>query len=764
MTRLGVAVLLVLISGGALCAQPSQVSVSAAAQVYTADRFRLGTQNRVEPDLGISWLKPGLFGGTLGLDVNLVRRDDRIQVGRGLFSLKGVQAAGFTWDLNGGDTGTPPFVPDFGFSNLHAPILTVAGGSIEARRGRTTLRVAGGRSTQNRSVFGTDFVDLRQTLFQADAGVRVSERVHLTTHGSSVTNGDLGTYPVYVDWSRDLGAGLTIKPRPNWQLAFDGGVSRFQRRGAPDADVAPSWLVGTSVTGRRGRFEVNAQRFSVGRFAGMNYPYNDRQGVFASGDLDLNKPVRVFGGVEVARTNLDPAAAAQASIAIPEGTQARGYGGVRLQFAQHSTVTVRTEGGGRNIVPSRFSPGFESDTGALSVEWQGRLPRATVFSRYERRSNVDASYAPSSFRQHEVSSQIFFHLQNNRELFGQVFAIRRDDRTGGGETEWYAGGGVQQPVASLALRVEGTFGRTSDWTSRRAANRQMIIAGVSGQLARRLYLSADIVVNHAALDLPGGSAWTTRSIVRLTRTLSYGATMLTATGLAITGPTGSVDSRVFVDWDADGEVDPGDDPAQGVVVFISGLGAAPTGRDGRAVFGRVPVGERLVSLDLSTVPADFDLPDRTTASVDVAKSHRTAASFGLIPVGSIEGFVCVDRDGDGRRSAGDQPVRDAVVTLDDGERTALVRDGAFRFDNVRLGSHAVSVVMESLGDGAMLAGPARAEVELTREQRAAGVTFLVHNERRPEIRKVFPGRKVAVPNAADQTEATSGHDGPEPLR
>ncbi len=747
MTRSAWAVVLVLVTTGAAHAQPSQLSVTATAQIFTADQFRLGPLNRVEPDLGIAWTRPGVLGGQAGLDLNVTRRDNSVRLGRAVFSLKDVKRRGVTWDVTAGDTGTPPFVPDFGFSNLHAPTLTFAGAAVTAASERVRVRLAGGRTTQTRNLFGTDLVDMRQTLYQADVSVRLSRRVFLASRASRVRNGDLGAYPTFVDWAEEAGAGLTVALAPNWRLAADVGISRFQRRGSPVRESAPSWLVGTTVSGSRGRFELNAQRFSVGRFAAMNYPYNDRQGVFASGELRIARPVTVFGGADVSRTNLDEAASARASIAMPSGVHSRGFGGLRVQWAAHSTFALRAEGGAREISPSRFAPGFESDTGALTAEWQGRLRHTSFSARYEQRTNVDASHAPASYRQHEWSTRAYLHLPQGREVFAQAFLIQRTDRAGGGGTDWYASTGFQTPVTPLYLRVEGTVGQADDKETGRSSARQMVVASLSGQIAKRTFVSADVVVNHAPIPVEGSRPWFTRSMVRVTRTLTYGTALLPSAdgSLPLAGPMGSLDSLVFVDWNANGVRDANEEPTDGVGVLVARLGTTPTGRDGRATFARVPAGDRLVSLDLSTVPADFDLPASPVREIAVARGARAAVAFGLIPVGSITGAVFADTDGSGTLSPGDIPIYDAVVTIDGEARSGLAREGYFRFDNVRLGPHRVALAMDSLEEGAVLVGPAELDVELSRGARTANVVFLVRSEKRPEIRRVFPAKPVRQP-------------------
>ena len=80
---------------------------------------------------------------------------------------------------------------------------------------------------------------------------------------------------------------------------------------------------------------------------------------------------------------------------------------------------------------------------------------------------------------------------------------------------------------------------------------------------------------------------------------------------------------------------------------------------------------------------------------------------------------------------------DLVVVLDDGCRTEVTRQGQFHFPGVRLGSHTVRLLLESLPEDATLGGPSEISVQASRQQRAASASFLVKTEKRPEIRKVF---------------------------
>ncbi len=742
-------VVLAFVPGSAFAQQPS-VAVSAAAQIFTADQYRLAGQRRLEPDLGVSWHRPDFWKGALTLDVNVTRRDHGLAIGRALVSLDHVRAAGLTWSATAGDTGAPPFVPSFGFSNLHAPLVTFQGVALAGAGARSSFRLAGGRTTRTRNIYGTDFVDMDQVLYQADGSLRVHERVEVSARGSHVRNGDLGPYTAFVDRATEIGTGIRYKPSAAWQLVGDVSLGLFRRRGAPDDERAPSWLLGSSFSGTRGWLEVNLQRFSVARFAAGNYPYNDRQGVFASGEWKLASWTRLFGGIDVADTNLDPAAAAKALVSMPAGVQTRAYGGIRVRLANRSELSFRAEGGGRSIAPSRTLPGYETDTSLIGVNYHGATPRASIYARYERRTNVDATSAPISFRQHDASGQAFFRLRNGRELFASLFLTRRASRDGHGQTDWQAGGGLQLSAGYLRVRLEGNVGRTLDWMSGRSGKRETIVAGISGEIAKRTYVNADVMVVRAPLGLADSQPWSVRSMIRLTRTMPYGR----AAGVgapSAAGPTGSLHATVFTDWNGNGQQDPGDEPVAGIIVTAGRWASAASGPDGRLELTRVPVGEQAVAIDLSSVPADYDLPGEHPKPVLVERNRRASVSFGLLPVGTIAGVVRVDADGDGQLSDADSPIDGAVALLDDGARSELARDGRFRFENVRLGPHAVVLAGQSLPDGTQIVGAPEQQIEVTRDRPVVSIVFLVRLDERPEVRTAFPVRRIRVPKAPDDT-------------
>jgi hypothetical protein len=554
----------------------------------------------------------------------------------------------------------------------------------------------------------------------------------------------LQEFTSYVRSSRDVGANAHYRSG-RWDLVADAGFSTYRRPGAETDERQPSWLLGAIWAGERGWLQLNAQRFSIARLPVVNFPYSDRQGVFVTGERDLG-PLRLFGGWEAVRNNLDPEAAERATVAIPEGTLTRGFGGARLRFGRRSFLSARVEGGDRAVRPSRFTTGFQSDNEVVTGEWQSMFSAWNAFVRYERRSSTDLTNTAGTFVQHDASAHFFYSLPGSAQVFLTALSTRRDDAEGGGLALWQAGGGAQMQIkGGTFARVEPSSARTLDRTTRLVTPRAALNAGMTAAIGRRTMLSADVFVDRTPVALAGVNPWLTRTMIRLTRTFATGsARPVGRTEPALDprgGPSGTISGVVYLDWNGNGIQEPGEDPVSGVGILLGIATAIQTGDDGRFSFVGVPVGDQTVGLDLAALPATFDPPSSTSVTLPVSRGKPIEAAFGVLPLGLIRGRVYQDVNGDGQLGPEDQPVDEVVAVLDEGARSERAREGRFEFDGARPGMHQVELAVDSLPEGAQLTGDRTVVVELTRDRMTASVDFLIRLERRPEIRRVFPVKK-----------------------
>jgi cell division septation protein DedD len=726
-----------------------------AVQTITGDPLRTAGQNGLEPDLGISWLQPGSRFGMFQLEVRGARRQDRLHPGKIFAAVRDLKYRGISWSIEAGDTHFVPAIGEYKFSNVFTPAITFSGAAVTAGTKRSTLVVAGGRTSAWRNIFGSDPETLGQVIGSARATHKYSDRLDLSARVSSVHTSSLKEFGFTIAASEQAGGGARLWILPSLQLAADASLVSYRRVGSGVREQDTSSLVGASWLHKRGWLQVNASRFSPGDFPALNTPLPDREGIFAATDYDISLRVRLFSGWEAFRSNLNPAQSLLMPQAPPESSGTRGFGGVRVQLGTRSTVTLRAERGDRVSRPLSSGPGSDSDTGSWAAEWQAAAGKFTGFTRYSRRHNVDRMNDGASYGQHDGSAQLFANLTRTTQAFVTALATRTDFAQAGGSTYWQIGGGtqLQVPKRELWVRAEGNFARNIDRLTESYVPRESFNLGLNGQLTKHMTIALNVSVDRSPPSVVAGSPWMTRSMFRVTRSLPTGSAYVNnaaavTEAAAMNRGTGSVIGSVFADWNANGLREADEATIEGIPVRIGAENLASTGGDGQFSFLNVPVGRREVGLDTGSLPLDYDAPEIAYVEVELARGGTRRVSFGLHPLGMIEGRVSRDVNGNGKADSGDEPVEGAVVILNGGARSEQVRGGRFRFDSVRSGDHRITLLLESLPDGAAIIGDAEVSVALTRASMAANVPFAVAIEKRPEIRKVFPPKGGGSPAAA----------------
>ncbi len=742
-------------------AQQGSVQISSAVQTLRGDPSRFAGQNAFEPDFGVSWLQPGSRFGVFQIEIRGARRGDSLHTGRIYGALRDAKYHGARWTIEAGDAYFSPPIGSYEFSNLYSPSVTFNGAAIRGRTERTTLAVVAGRTTAWRNIFGNDPKGLGQTVAIGHVTRRLGSRFEISGHGSRIRTTSLDEFSYTIDATDQIGGGTRVLLSPSLQFVADGSVVSYRRTGTPSRERDGSYMGGLNWLHSRGWIQINASRFSPGDFPALNNPLADREQVFAAAEYDLLPRARVSGGWERFRTNLDPAASAASARPTPQTAGDRGFGGVRVQLTSRSTVAFRGEQGDRESRP--VGPGLpsDSDTGMWAAEWQAATKRTNVFLRYSGRDNVEHVNKTGSYDQRDTTAQVFASLPGGSQAFGMAVLTRTSTGDGGGNTYWQAGGGTQLRLAhrELWFRAEGNAARNLDILTRAYVPRESFILGVNGQMSRRTTLAFNVNLDRAVSSSNVGTPWMTRSMFRVTHTLPTGSVFLPSLSIASSNESGrgsgTISGLVFADWNADGVQDAGENTLEGIPLRLGG-GHTTSGRDGQFAFINVPAGVRSVGLDTSALPVDFDPPSAPQVQIELSRGDSKRVTFGLIPLGVIHGRVVRDLNGNGKADANEEAIEDAVVVLDGGLRSEQVRKGRYRFDAVRSGAHMVRLLIESLPDGAVIAGDAEIASTLSRDALVADITFVVSIEKRPEIRKVFPPRGGGASNATPTPRVVAG--------
>jgi cell division septation protein DedD len=737
--ELAVLVLLLATVATPAAGQQGSIQITAAAHSLQGDPARTGGQPAFQPDLGVSWLRPGSRFGMFQMEIRATARDEDPRLGRTFISLRDFNHRGVKYTLEAGDVSFSPAQGEYRLRNLHTPSVNFAGISVRASSARASAGFMAGRATAMRNYFGTDTETLDQGLVVGRGGYAFGDRLQVSARAAHVRTRDLKEFRFTIADSDQAGGGAKAVLTPVIHLSADASLVRFRRRGEARVQRDVSAFAGATFLLARGWAEVSASRFSPGELPILTQPHADRRVLYAAGEYDLLGRFRAFGGWEVFQSNLDEHPMATA----PPGEGSRGFAGIRVPLWSRSSAAFRIERGDRR---SRFvGAGLTrvSDTGGVSGEWQAGSRLITGFARFAYRENVESESLPGTYRQHDGSALAFVNLSRDTQVFGSVTAIRNVTAAGSGHTFWQFGGGTQSQIMRrrLWLRAEGLASRNLDLLTQRMVPQQTINLGLNGQIANNtvmgLTIYADRLPSAAGTE---SDSWVTRSSLRVTRTFpteSHRTATAVAATMARHGGTGSVNGIVFSDWNGNGTQDEGEAPLENIPVRLANLGSASTSASGEFAFLNVPIGMQQVGIDLSSLPVDFDPPPVPQVQLSLGRGETKQLAFGLVPLGTVTGIVVRDANGNAQADPSDEPLAGAVVVLNGGLRSEQVRAGRFRFDAVRAGRHTVELLAESLPEGSMVIGEAAQAVSVGRDRTAPHVAFVVNIQRRPEIRRVF---------------------------
>ena len=724
-------------------AQQGSVQVTGAAQAVTGDPARLSGESRLEPDMAINWYQPR-GTGSLQLELRATRRGTEPHLGRAYLAWRDVKLRGATWTFEAGDFYFTPGLADYRFTNLSTPAVTLAGASVAGRTPRASFNVIAGRTTAWRNIFGSDPDTLDQNLGLVRAGYKAYDWLDVNVRASSIRTQNVKEFPFSIAASDQAGGGIRASVGPSVYLVADGGYVNYRNVGSDQRLHDFSATIGASLVHSRGWVQTNASRFSPGEFPVINYPHADRESAFAAAEFDVLKNLRIFGGGEAFRGNLDPTRTASTLFRPPETSGGRGFGGIRLRLFGQTAMSVRVDDGDRRT--RRSGAGFfvDSDTGVVSAELQTRFGNVTSFFRASKRENVESVFG-NGYKQTDGTVQLFFNVSGDIQLFGTGIATRNVLETGAGSTYYQLGGGGQFQLfnRTMWLRVEGIAARNQDIMTDFLVARESFNVGVNGTIARNTMLGLNVFAERSPTITPETSPWLGRTTLRVTRSFPTGAVRLPGANVMAAESrsrgTGTIVGSVFADWDADGVPDVDEGPLEGIPIIV-GNTATKTSAGGEFTFTNVPSGGQRVQVDLAALPVDFDPPLVATLNIDLTRNETRRVAFGLVPLGAVTGRVLRDANANNVIDAADEPVEDAVLVLDAGQRSEQVRKGQYRFDAVRSGRHTLELLLESLPEGATILGERTVEVGVTREQQSSKVDFLVRIDKRPEIRKTFPPR------------------------
>jgi hypothetical protein len=162
-------------------------------------------------------------------------------------------------------------------------------------------------------------------------------------------------------------------------------------------------------------------------------------------------------------------------------------------------------------------------------------------------------------------------------------------------------------------------------------------------------------------------------------------------------PIGTIEGYVFKDLNSNGLREKDEPPVEGVRLWL-GKRSATSNTAGYYKFEKIRARKAYVNLDTQTLPSGFVLTVPVTQQVGILNRRNVRLDFGVISRTEIWGIVFLDVNADGRfnLSDGDKGIKGTVLVLEDGLKAVTDGAGQYRFPNVSVGEHAVTLDLNSL--------------------------------------------------------------------
>lgn len=162
-------------------------------------------------------------------------------------------------------------------------------------------------------------------------------------------------------------------------------------------------------------------------------------------------------------------------------------------------------------------------------------------------------------------------------------------------------------------------------------------------------------------------------------------------------PIGAIEGYVFKDLNSDGILEKGEESLEGVKLWL-GKRSTVTDSSGYYKFDKIRARKAYVNLDTQTLPAGFVLTVPLTQEAGILNHKNVRLDFGVISRTEIWGIVFLDVNGDGSfdMSDGDKGIKGVVLILENGLKAVTDGSGQYRFPNVSVGEHIVTLDLNTL--------------------------------------------------------------------
>jgi hypothetical protein len=175
---------------------------------------------------------------------------------------------------------------------------------------------------------------------------------------------------------------------------------------------------------------------------------------------------------------------------------------------------------------------------------------------------------------------------------------------------------------------------------------------------------------------------------------------------------GTIEGYVFRDLNSDGLRQRDEAPLSDIKILLGKNKSATTDIFGYYKFSKVRGKKAYVVIDVSSLPTGFVLTVPPRQEVAIVHRGISRVDFGVISRCEISGIVFYDANGNNEFDPSEQPIRSAVLTLENGMKALTGGDGRYYFRNVPSGEHTITLLLNSLPTGYLPKVPITKEIDV----------------------------------------------------
>ena len=660
------------------------------------------------------------------------------QSGENFLELRGLPWAGHYWTVDAGDFRAPASLVEFPFNNIFNPEINARGIQVQAIHGDTRYSFFAGQETLAGGARVVYRIASPQIVMGASAVRKVAPHLFVAVRGMqfSASTSAIRDNAYLFPAGRTEGVIRTFAVQslyaPVRQLKI------YAEATAGSARALTSVLTGITWEGAVFTLKANYTREGILYFPLAGYFAGDRRGPYAEARLRPWKRFELYGSASEYRNNLEN------NPVVPSFESRNGSAGVSVflpgQFSvngQVSEVRFSDHAPGQPSSLSRnrqITASVSRTIGRQTLQVNWREIRLDTSAGIERQRSTEAGDTWQR-RHFSIGGAVRYQQVIGTERLNSLF-FRGTAQVNAGPLTAYANVEIGNDLANQTVFSTEAY-RTSvvgatvrlphRWNLQTEVFRNQLNFALNEENVFLMQNSALAGVSPAAVSLEPFSQWSL--FFRLSRQLQWGGGLpqerasSVAAGPALT-LTGGIEGVVRL------KVLSGGGAAASIPVRLDDARTALSGADGHYVFDSVAEGSHVVSLDLASLPADFD-PGEMAESRVVVRTHRTArADFDVFPLAALTGRV----------TGPDNTALDGIlVRIAPGGRYTLTdKDGAFTFYNLREGDYEISVDPQSLPEGGELEPTGSMSAAVRRGTSAPFMQFhfVVANKQKP-IRKVL---------------------------